>query len=611
MKKLFILLFGLTFLGTYAQEWCASEKVQAELEAKNPSVRKARLDADAKLLAEGVQKYLKKLDVTGNSAGKFTGTVYEIPVVIHIIKPTGAATGTPYNKTDAEIAAWIDDTNKIYATTYGNGFYAEGTGSDGGTVIPIKLVIAKRDQYCQPTTGIIRYEGGGIPGYDTYGVKKHTANGTTEDAVRAIAPHWPESSYFNIYVINKVDGDDNSGVLGWAGFPTNPDSDYDSFMMSFVVTNRPKTLAHEFGHSMGLYHTFQGGNDTTCPANSDCTINGDKICDTPPIMRINGSVMPTNSDINPCTGALYEGVQYNVMSYGNDSRKFTPGQRDRALAQFLSLRGDLAQSLGGMALPGTPVPPSCVPTATSSGNYYSGPTLVKLGTIDNRTDAQSNENGNQFYIDYTNQQCSSNLFTELTVTDLQNIQVNIRSVTQNIRVWIDYNNNGLFETGELATYINSFAASGSTDTVWNGSFMAPATTVLDTPLRMRVIAGKTPGTGTGSVCLTMQSGQMEDYTVIFRNGMASKNSSILVAKDRSFSIYPNPSNDGNFFIKLNSSGEKGKVEITDASGRFVFGSEFNENSKILKINAELTSGIYFVKVQTGNSIQTGKLIVKK
>ena len=36
-------------------------------------------------------------------------------------------------------------------------------------------------------------------------------------------------------------------------------------------------LVHEMGHYFGLYHTFEGG----C-SNSDCTLSGDKVCDTPP-----------------------------------------------------------------------------------------------------------------------------------------------------------------------------------------------------------------------------------------------------------------------------------------------------------------------------------------
>lgn len=619
-KKLFILFFAMS-LGVYGQEWCATEKVQAEFEAKDPSVKQARLNAEAKLLAEGTQNYLKKWGIDYSSAGKTLTTVYEIPVVVHVIVPTGAAIGTSFNKTDSEIAAWIDNANRMFATTYGNGYYAEGVGNDWGTVIPIKLVLAKRNPQCQATTGIIRYDGGVLPNYDTYGVNRTTTNGVTTTQVKTIAPHWPESSYFNIYVINKIDGGDTYGITGWAGYPTNPDSSYDSFMKSFIVTlPNNNTLAHEFGHAMALIHPFDpaDSNGGVCPANNDCMVDNDKVCDTPPVQSLIGaSPTPSNSDTNPCTSQLYEGVQYNIMGYTFSPRKFTPGQRDRAIAQFLNSRSTLTQSLGATDLASNPgggslLPTSCVPVSLANpGNYQAGPTLVKIGNINNKSQGQNNADGNKFYIDYSTQNCLNKVFyTDLNVTDLQNIQVNIIGNTQSIRVWIDYNNNGVFETTELAASANNVPITGgfSTDTVWNGTFTASPVTVLNTPLRMRVIADL-GSVSTTNACANLNFGQSEDYSVTFRGG--TLNNSEVKTKNKLFSIYPNPTNDGNFFIKLNSSGKNAKVEITDASGRTVLKSDFKENKDDLKINSDLTSGVYFVKVQTGNSIQTEKLIVKK
>ena len=201
----------------------------------------------------------------------------------------------------------------MYAGTYQ---WAQGVPADFGNAatMPIKLVLAKRDPSCNATTGIIRYNGGVLTGYDTYGVKRNGANGVTTAQVKTIAPHWPEASYFNIYIMNKVDGGGTYGIMGWAGLPQNPDSSYESFMKSFVVTLQDDiTLAHEFGHSMGLLHTFGNVNpdapqgDTTTnfcpPTTGNCENDDDQVCDTERSRSLlNDFPAPTNNDMNYCSG---------------------------------------------------------------------------------------------------------------------------------------------------------------------------------------------------------------------------------------------------------------------------------------------------------------------
>lgn len=627
MKKNLLLLAFMISYGFHSQNWCATDWVQAELEAKNPSVKKAKEEAEARLLVAGVQNYLKKIGATNSSTGKqVTSTMYEIPVVIHIIVPTGAAIGSAYNRSDVEIETWINNTNKIFATTYGNGFYPEGTGSNGGTVIPVKLVLAKRNPQCSGTTGIIRYDGGTLTDYNNYGVNKGgtSGSGVTIDQIRTLAPHWPESSYFNIYIINKVNGDPDYGIMGWCGYPANPDSDYDSFMKSKVVTLAGNTtFPHEFGHGMGLLHTFYPlDSNGVCPTNTDCAVDNDKVCDTAPVQTLgNVSPTPSNTDTNACTTSNYDGTQYNIMGYSQSRLKFTPGQRDRALAQFLSLRGSLTTSLGATNLAnatggGTLVAASCVPTAaTNLTTYQVGPTFVKIGTINVKSQGLNTAtNGGQFYADYSSLNClNKSVYTELPVSALQNIQVNFIGNPQSIRVWIDYNNNGIFETSELATSVNKYAVTGgtTTDTVWNSTFTAPPTTVLNTPLRMRIKSdfGSNLALSTNA-CTNPDYGQVEDYVVIFKSSPTLGNSEIL-SSPKLVTIYPNPTNNGNFFIKLNTDSQNIKVEISDASGRIVSKPELNFNNGIININSHLSRGVYFIKIQTDNKVQVEKLIVEK
>lgn len=57
---------------------------------------------------------------------------YEIPVVVHVVYPNGAAVGSAYNKSDAQVQAWLDRANQMYAGTYA--WPASGTPADFGTI---------------------------------------------------------------------------------------------------------------------------------------------------------------------------------------------------------------------------------------------------------------------------------------------------------------------------------------------------------------------------------------------------------------------------------------------------------------------------------------------
>ncbi|MBF9140706.1 GEVED domain-containing protein [Hymenobacter properus] len=146
-----------------------------------------------------------------------------------------------------------------------------------------------------------------------------------------------------------------------------------------------------------------------------------------------------------------------------------------------------------------PVAAACTPTTVNYfGNY--GITRFRLGTIDN-----TSADGSAGYQNFT---CTQRV--ELMVgLSTQMIITTGGTNAHDIRVYLDANNNGTFDTGEQIYQSLSTPSPGAT-----ANITLPATVTLNQPLRLRVIADAV-GNST-SPCSNQVSGQAEDYTLIAR-----------------------------------------------------------------------------------------------
>lgn len=322
MKKLlFLLISGGLCTTFYSQKLefqeCGTEELMKKHYAKFPE-DKARDDA--------FNLELSRLIKSGKLASRLNkNQVYEIPLVVHVVGD-GSAIGTPNNKSDADIIAWINYTNGVFAGSSSSGM--AGTSA----VLPVKFVFARIDPNCNATNGINRINASHLPKYVSGGVNNdNTANAVTDSEITALGM-WDTSKYYNVYVVKRLAS--NSGLLnGFAYYPGGL-NDF-SFMSASASAVNAQTMAHEFGHALGLRHTHEGYNESTgtCPANTDCTLQGDFVCDTEPMKSLYHSSVPgtcQTGQINPCTSQVYAGGEKNVMAYTFCFRNlFTQGQTDR------------------------------------------------------------------------------------------------------------------------------------------------------------------------------------------------------------------------------------------------------------------------------------------
>ena len=258
------------------------------------------------------------------------GPAMTLPVVFHIIHTNG-----PENLSDLEIQECLADVN-----AYFNASFAGPNAASAQT--GIQFCLASRDDWGRPSTGIEHFFD---PMYATC---------STDAAFREMTRlyYWPTLDVINIYVLK-----DMGGTIGMGLFPfLAPGESVDGIYMVWDHCGRDSTrntvLAHELGHYLGLFHTFQDG----CK-NHDCLMQGDRICDTPPDAgdpvfegcgtQINSCATDADA-LNPQNPFAQDvpDQSHNFMDYIQTEcmELFTPGQCVRMRHSILSWRPGLLAS---------------------------------------------------------------------------------------------------------------------------------------------------------------------------------------------------------------------------------------------------------------------------
>ncbi len=207
-------------------------------------------------------------------------------------------------------------------------------GNSGGVNTKIKLELAKRTTTNAVSTGLTDH----TEIESVVHMTAPTGNKLSDAQVKNIGYNgYSQVSYLNIWVVDEI-WDGNTATSGYANYPHNP-----MIPPHGIVIRRDRintnTLAHELGHYLNLWHTFEGG----C-TNDNCLTDGDRVCDTPAksnsgfVGNCNIFPLPQNpilatcdcpGDSCPSDGQGTDQLD-NLMDYTLDCRiLFTEGQKTR------------------------------------------------------------------------------------------------------------------------------------------------------------------------------------------------------------------------------------------------------------------------------------------
>jgi PKD repeat protein len=234
--------------------------------------------------------------------------------------------------------------------------------------------------------------------------------------------------------------------------------------------------------------------DPSSPPITNFSTSGSNTC--------SGLVSFYDQTSNSPTGWLWNFGDGNSSSQQNPTHSYTSsGNYTVELVTSNSFGSDTItySNLIQVNLTNTPpIAPSCTPTtgiAGTIGNY--GITEFNFGNLSN-TSGTSTEG----YSDFT---CDSSLFYIGQTYTLRATHISV--IPQNFFAWIDFNNNGIFETATEQIVSNLVSGDSTSTTV-----SIPSFGVVNTPLRLRIMSDAS-FSGQLDPCTDPVYGQAEDYTI--------------------------------------------------------------------------------------------------
>ena len=324
--------------------------------------------------------------------------------------------------------------------------------------------------------------------------------------------------------------------------------------------------------------TLAPTSDTTAPSAATLTASGTTSSGT--TLSWSGStdnVAVTGYDVYQATtliGSTTSATTYSVTGLSASSTyTFTVKAKDAA--------GNVSAASNILSV--TTSAPSTLTYCASQGNVTTDEKIGKVvfGTISNTS------TGSAGYENFTALSTNVTKGAAYTITITPNWSST--KYKEGYAVWIDYNQNGTFESAELV-----YSKTASTTTPIVGSIAIPSTATLGAT-RMRV---SMKYNGIPTACETFSYGQVEDYTVVI--GGAANKSLIPEMSTKEMSVYPNPLSGSDLFIKNADSDD---FRLFDMSGKLIKSGKIENES--INVNS-LPKGVYLIQVG-----KTSKRFIKK
>ena len=349
-KQLLLLCLLLVTSISNLQAQVKKSKCYANVHLENHKKNNPNLSKEIELNEVFIKQW-----ISSNGMENKTRKSIVIPVVFHVVYHNNEE-----NVSEAQLLSQLEIMNEDYSHTNSDTLTKSHPFKKYAGSLDVQFKLAVQDPNGNASTGITRTQTTTIFGESNLDDVKSTVKGGQDN--------WDPTSYLNIWVTNF---DPNVGLLGYATFPTelNSDPGMDGVAIQYTAignigtagTNgfdanaKGRTVTHEVGHWMNLYHIW---GDDVC--------GDDLVADTEPADSANyGCPTFPFHPKNTC-GSSENGEMYmNYMDYTDDDcmNLFTIGQAARMEAVLAGPRKDLAISKG------------CTPVQTTSINEINLNTL--------------------------------------------------------------------------------------------------------------------------------------------------------------------------------------------------------------------------------------------